>query len=259
MLIKCPECKKEISDKTKVCFHCGYSFETYKTEQIQEKHENNQKLSFDHSSKCPVCNNKQWKYDDSKTYIKCQVCGYAANICIDLEDKKQQMTDSDYNSKCPACGTQNWKHDDSGDISCSKCGYVAAIKYETQDTKKITLTIPEMVKELEKISFFNKFGLKQTPEVVDYVKEYFQCSANIANSVLKTYREQYYNIYEHNYITKAESKATTILNQPKCPTCQSTNIRKIGTIEGAVSILGLGLLSRKINKTWKCNNCGHTW
>ena len=47
--------------------------------------------------------------------------------------------------------------------------------------------------------------------------------------------------------------------KPKCPTCSSTNIRKIGTGERAVSILGLGLFSKKINKTWKCNNCGHTW
>ena len=48
-------------------------------------------------------------------------------------------------------------------------------------------------------------------------------------------------------------------NKPKCPTCGSTNIQKIGTGERAVSILGLGLFSKKINKTWKCSNCGHTW
>lgn len=48
-------------------------------------------------------------------------------------------------------------------------------------------------------------------------------------------------------------------NTPKCPTCGSTNIRKIGTGERAVSVIGLGLLSKKINKTWKCNSCGHTW
>lgn len=48
-------------------------------------------------------------------------------------------------------------------------------------------------------------------------------------------------------------------NVPKCPTCGSTNISKIGTGERVMSVLGLGLLSKKINKTWKCNNCGHTW
>lgn len=48
-------------------------------------------------------------------------------------------------------------------------------------------------------------------------------------------------------------------NRPKCPTCNSTDIRKIGTGERVASVIGFGLLSKKINKTWKCNNCGHTW
>ena len=44
-------------------------------------------------------------------------------------------------------------------------------------------------------------------------------------------------------------------NQPKCPTCGSTNIRKIGTGERVASVVGFGIFSKKINKTWKCNNC----
>jgi len=28
MLIKCPECNKEISDKSNVCIHCGYPLHT---------------------------------------------------------------------------------------------------------------------------------------------------------------------------------------------------------------------------------------
>nr|UVX74992.1 MAG: Transcription factor S-II (TFIIS) [Bacteriophage sp.] len=54
-------------------------------------------------------------------------------------------------------------------------------------------------------------------------------------------------------------KEHSIKHTPHCPTCNSTNIRKIGTGERAASIIGLGLFSRKINKTWKCNDCGHTW
>lgn len=48
-------------------------------------------------------------------------------------------------------------------------------------------------------------------------------------------------------------------NIPKCPTCSSTNIQKIGTGERMASVIGLGLFSKKINKSWKCKNCGHTW
>lgn len=48
-------------------------------------------------------------------------------------------------------------------------------------------------------------------------------------------------------------------NNPKCPTCQSTNVRKIGSIERGASIATFGIFSRKINKTFKCNDCGYTW
>ena len=46
---------------------------------------------------------------------------------------------------------------------------------------------------------------------------------------------------------------------PKCPTCQSTNIRKMGGVERGASIVTFGIFSKKINKTFKCGNCGYTW
>ena len=46
---------------------------------------------------------------------------------------------------------------------------------------------------------------------------------------------------------------------PKCPTCGSTNIRKMGGVERGVSIAAFGIFSKKINKTFKCENCGYTW
>ena len=48
-------------------------------------------------------------------------------------------------------------------------------------------------------------------------------------------------------------------SQVTCPFCQSTNVRKIGTGERAVSVFGLGLLSKKINKSFKCKSCGGTF
>ena len=46
---------------------------------------------------------------------------------------------------------------------------------------------------------------------------------------------------------------------PKCPSCHSTNIRKMGGIERGASIYAFGIFSKKINKTFKCQNCGYTW
>lgn len=48
-------------------------------------------------------------------------------------------------------------------------------------------------------------------------------------------------------------------NKPKCPTCSSTNVQKIGAGERVASVAILGLFSKKINKSFKCKNCGYTW
>ncbi len=48
-------------------------------------------------------------------------------------------------------------------------------------------------------------------------------------------------------------------NQPKCPTCGSVNIRKISATKKAASIIGLGILSNNIEKTYQCLNCKYKW
>lgn len=60
-------------------------------------------------------------------------------------------------------------------------------------------------------------------------------------------------------IAQANAQAQELLNKPKCPTCGSTNIKKIGGIERGASIAAFGIFSKKINKTFKCCNCGYTW
>lgn len=47
--------------------------------------------------------------------------------------------------------------------------------------------------------------------------------------------------------------------QPECPTCHSKNIQRISGIERGASIMGLGIFSKKINKSYKCKHCGYTW
>lgn len=58
---------------------------------------------------------------------------------------------------------------------------------------------------------------------------------------------------------KMEHGKAILAGLPKCPTCSSTNIQKIGIGERAVSVYMLGIFSRKINKSFKCKNCGYTW
>jgi hypothetical protein len=44
-----------------------------------------------------------------------------------------------------------------------------------------------------------------------------------------------------------------------CPNCRSTDVKRISATERAASVIGFGLLSKKINKTYKCNKCKYTW
>lgn len=48
-------------------------------------------------------------------------------------------------------------------------------------------------------------------------------------------------------------------NIPKCPTCQSTNIKKISTTSKATNAALFGLFSNKRKKQFHCNNCGYEW
>ena len=45
----------------------------------------------------------------------------------------------------------------------------------------------------------------------------------------------------------------------ECPTCHSRNVQRISGLERGASILAFGIFSKKINKSFKCNDCGYTW
>ena len=60
-------------------------------------------------------------------------------------------------------------------------------------------------------------------------------------------------------LQQQNSNTTTVSNTPKCPTCGSTNIKKISGLAKAGSVAMFGILSRKVHKQWHCNNCGSEW
>lgn len=48
-------------------------------------------------------------------------------------------------------------------------------------------------------------------------------------------------------------------SKPKCPTCGSTNIKKISATKRWVGVGMFGLASSDMGKTMQCNNCGYKW
>lgn len=61
------------------------------------------------------------------------------------------------------------------------------------------------------------------------------------------------------YLNQQRAKNPPSENIPKCPTCGSTNVEKISTLNRAVSIGFLGLASDKIGKQFCCKDCGYKW
>ena len=48
-------------------------------------------------------------------------------------------------------------------------------------------------------------------------------------------------------------------NQPKCPTCQSTNIKKISALSRGAHAYAFGLFSKTARSQFECLNCGYKW
>ena len=85
----------------------------------------------------------------------------------------------------------------------------------------------------------------------------------------KRYRVAYKYNYSHGSISGSSYTSKTSMpvkqsinstsNIPTCPTCGSTNVRPISTLNRAVSIGVFGLFSSKIGKNYECLNCKSKW
>lgn len=48
-------------------------------------------------------------------------------------------------------------------------------------------------------------------------------------------------------------------NIPKCPTCSSTNLKKISATSKVVNTAMFGIFGTKRYRQFHCNNCGYEW
>lgn len=104
----------------------------------------------------------------------------------------------------------------------------------------------------------------QTDEAINYIMEYCKCDEDMAKTAFVDFKIDYEKICSPSNLSPQEiaynnAVAKEWLNKPKCPTCSSTNVQKIGGLERAGSVYMFGIFSKKINKSFKCKNCGYTW
>lgn len=131
-----------------------------------------------------------------------------------------------YMSCCPKCGDVG---DDVG--ICPYCG-------EKQIRTKYTL-----------------IDLLERDDIDDekIVKEYALCSPLFDEDLYRS------RINKEKLLQKTTLDKQRETNKPKCPTCGSTNIKHISTLNRAVSIGMLGIFSGKIGKNYECLDCKSRW
>ena len=143
---------------------------------------------------------------------------------------------------------------------CKKCGRIAQEEYNKNEQicdycSNIMQYIPDEFLVGKRKCIF-KDELKN-----QFIDEYIKSSPEFDQYLFEHREEDMFNKRMSDRAKMAHGK--TILEEqsrvPKCPTCGSTNIRKMGGIERGASIYAFGIFSKKINKTFKCQNCGYTW
>lgn len=105
-LIKCPECNKEISDKSKQCIHCGFPI--------------GENSSLDLPHKCPYCDNMVFQNSTKGKWY-----GGCCNDCIiRLENSLRWAT----GAECKSCGSWDRTLLEEAEsyigFRCNKCGYL---------------------------------------------------------------------------------------------------------------------------------------
>ena len=161
---------------------------------------------------------------------------------------------------CNKCG--NVSSSDNNEIGdrCWSCNVGKFIGTGIDDPKSYA----EVIEEYKKNHNGDYPSIEESDEMLREKYFYGKLDSDVTKAATaeRKYWESPEGVEQRNKITDrwyAKQNAQKFSTGPKCPTCGSTNIRKISTGERMVSVGMLGLFSKKINKSFKCNSCGYTW
>lgn len=134
------------------------------------------------------------------------------------------------------------------------------------------MTVEEMLNTLDKANdspFYeicNFISGNNFIQAVICIQNYFKCDDATAKIVFLDFKTKVYDeLYKPNsQLSPAEIAHNNAIaqewqNKPKCPTCNSTNLKKISTTSKVVNTAVFGLFGTKRFKQFHCNNCGYEW
>lgn len=266
-LIKCPECGKEISDKSSACINCGFPLSELANMQVEEKP----------SKEVIYYNLLDAKM---KTIFDNGLDEGATGRCIVNGFGDDYRVENGFVSIVRRAGTVKYKID--GDFLVNLNGRENGIIPE-QDKFNATCTSKSFTGSVDTTSYKDDGSYSGTSlgrhDSGTYKRKgqmLVKCGSstgNVPNGFL-IYDE---NIYTASYIKEERlpelkdlfsqfgiQPSTPISTIPnprlttplvKCPYCQSSNTKKISSAAKAVNVAMFGLLGNKRKYQWHCNNC----
>ncbi len=187
---------------------------------------------------CPECGKHVSQYAET-----CPDCGFPINTFM----KENNIYDINNIFVCPVCAKIYYGSENKYHPLFLKCKYCNSVLIQTDEDEKsiFQLSILKSTEEEFKnksIEIAKKYGNNQFDE-----NEYNKRINEIKSDNTKWLKE---------YENKQQSQQKNI---PKCPTCNSLNIKKISTTDKIINTALFGIFGNKRKKQFHCNNCGYEW
>ncbi len=256
-LIKCPECGKEISDKASACIHCGYPIANNQQQQTNTAQAPIASLSA--SEDIISKGFTLFSFDEKIVNLECKNCEkvYKFNRRMNFTDFSEEGCVANLTVCCPNCGNtlskglrikrkqveqitpkneQQNEHGGKKDDASGGCLMwlivvgilVAAGMFPVTDGFR-DFTLWYLVFPLIFVAFI----------VVGLI---YSFATSDPKEIKENWSKEKYNNYKFT-----------------CPMCGSKKVKKIGTVNRAVSIAAFGFASNKIGKQYECDACKHKW
>ena len=152
---------------------------------------------------------------------------------------------------CPHCGYINFYVKPSKFPICKCCDYEDPIIITNDERHNLVVSIKASINEQ-----------KSNEELADIIDEALREKYVYDNEHFS--KKAYNDMLEYTERKEKEAKAFFSSNSsdphtPKCPTCGSTDLRKVSVGAKAMSVGLFGIFSQKVKKTRHCNSCGYEW
>lgn len=222
MLIKCPECEKDVSDKAEHCPNCGFGIRQYiedikRQEEIQKNRENKRK-EYEKEIVIPDVPKKEFTEHEEMMILIWSI-GSIALLGIFFF------------------------------ILFNSEGFLSDMIIYLLLLIGLVIVFVALIK-----STINDRNIRYNNEKLTYdkaVKNFEEYKKSKVNE--KLYLDDLLEQVSQVNITNHAD------NIPHCPTCQSTNIKKISGTSKVASVALWGIFSQKVKKTYHCNNYGYEW